>query len=100
MVTLTPADTLAHVLPGDTGVGVGAGVVGVFTNILTVLIRIVTLQGSIGVVTVRGHGQIPTFTADTNITLPHVLLGAAPPRWDAAVLRAGGAELIIIPGME
>ena len=36
MVTLTPAHTLAHVLPGDTGVG--AGVVGLGTNILTVLI--------------------------------------------------------------
>ena len=36
MVTLTPADTSAHVLPGDTGVG--AGVVRVFTNILTVFI--------------------------------------------------------------
>ena len=36
MVTLTPADTSAHVLPVDTGVG--AGVVGLATNILTVLI--------------------------------------------------------------
>ena len=36
MVTLTPADTSAHVLPGNTDVG--AGVVGLVTNILTVLI--------------------------------------------------------------
>ena len=36
MVTLTPAHTSAHVLHGDTDVG--AGVVGVDTNILTVLI--------------------------------------------------------------
>ena len=36
MVTLTPAHTLAHVPPGDTDVG--AGVMGLATNILTVLI--------------------------------------------------------------
>ena len=36
MVTLTPAHSSAHVLPGDTGVG--AGVVRLPTNILTVLI--------------------------------------------------------------
>ena len=36
MVTLTPAHTSAHVQHGDTGVG--AGVVGLVTNILTVLI--------------------------------------------------------------
>ena len=36
MVTLTPTNTSAHVPPGDTGVG--AGVMGLVTNILTVLI--------------------------------------------------------------
>ena len=41
-----------------------------------------TLQGSIGVVTVRGHGQVPTFTADT---ITPWLTGAAAPEWDAAL---------------
>ena len=36
MVTLTPANTSAHVLPEDTGVG--ASVVGLETKILTILI--------------------------------------------------------------
>ena len=84
MVTLTPADTSAHVIPGDTGVG--AGVVGEFTNILTVLIRIVTLQGSIGVVTVNGHGQRSTFIAEHIACLAPLLPGAASPGWDAALL--------------
>ena len=84
MVTLTPAYTLAHVLPVDTGLR--TGVVGLVTKILTVLIRIVALQGSIGVFTVIGHGQIPTFAADTSIIIPYDFLGAAPPGWDAAEL--------------
>ena len=52
-----------------------------------------TLQGSIGVVTVRGHGQVPTFTADTIITIFPGLPDAVPPGWDAALL-------IIIVGQE
>ena len=36
IIRLTPADTSAHVLPGDTDVG--ASVVGLSTKILTVLI--------------------------------------------------------------
>ena len=95
MVTLTPAHTLAHVLPVDTGKR--AGVVGLETKILTVLIWIVTLQGSINVVTVSGHGQLPTFTAFTIITIdrPSLHLGAVPSRWNAAVLMfIVGAEWV------
>ena len=84
MVTLTPADTSAHFIPEDTGVG--AGEVGIITNILTVLIRIVTLQGSIGVFTVNGHVQLPTSTAEHIACLAPLLPGAAPPGWDAALL--------------
>ena len=91
MVTLTPAHTSAHVQHGDTGVG--AGVVGLVTKILTVLIGIVTLKGSIGVVTESGHGQRPTFTAETITRVVIRFPGAATPGWDAA-------ELIIIPGPE
>ena len=86
-VTLKPPDTLAHVKPGDRGEGVG--VVGLSSNNLTVLIWIVTLQGSIGVVTLRGHGQVPTFTADT---ITPWLTGAAPPGWDATVPVPVGPE--------
>ena len=57
-----PVDTPAHVLPGDACVG--AGVVRAETNILTVLIGVVTLEAPITVVTVRGHGKLPTFTAE------------------------------------
>ena len=62
MVTLTPAHTLAHFIPGDTGVG--AGVVGLVTKILTVLIGIVTLETAVCVVAVRINRKSPTIIAE------------------------------------
>ena len=50
-IRAAPADTLAHVIThGDTGVG--ADVVRPITNIKTVLIRIMTLEAPVCVVTV------------------------------------------------
>ena len=63
-----PVHAPAHVIKhGDTGVW--ASVVRVVTNILTVLVGVITLEAAVTVVTVRGHGQLPTLTADT-ITIP------------------------------
>ena len=99
MVAITPADTSAHVSHRNTDVWAGVVVLG--SNIRTVLIRIVTLQSSIGVVAASGHGQLPTFNADDTIITPPpptvcpVLLGAGSPRWDAAVLiREAGLEWV------
>ena len=92
MVAITPADTSAHVTHRNPNVWAGVVVLG--SNILTVLIRIVTLQSSIGVVAARGHRQLPTFTAESISWQPR-LLGAASPRWDAAVLiREAGLEWV------
>ena len=59
-----PVHAPAHVIKqGDTGVW--AGVVRVVTNRLTVLVGVITLETAVTVVTVRGHGHLPTLTADT-----------------------------------
>ena len=58
MVTLTMTDAPTHGLPGHAGVG--AGVVGLVTNVQAVLVGIITTHRD---VTRRGHGQLPTLTA-------------------------------------
>ena len=69
-----PVHAPAHVIThGDTGVW--AGVVRDPTNILTVLVGVMTLEAAVTVVTVRGHGHLPTLTADTS-TSPTGLLDA------------------------
>ena len=63
-IRAAPADTLAHVIThGDTGVW--AGVVRVLTNKLTVLVGVIALETSVRIVTLTGHGELPTLTADT-----------------------------------
>ena len=71
-----PVHAPAHVIKhGDTGVW--AGVVRAGTNNLTVLVGVMALESAVCVVTGRGHGHLPTFTADTiTITSPMGLLGA------------------------
>ena len=68
-----PVHAPAHVIKhGDTGVW--AGVVRAVTNILTVLIGVMALEAAVTVVTVRGHGHLPTFTADSITSLPGLLV--------------------------
>ena len=70
-----PVHAPAHVIKdGDTGVW--AGVVREVTNILTVLVGVITLEDAVTIVTVRGHGQLPTFTADTSTICPRLLRAA------------------------
>ena len=76
MVSLTPADAPTHLLPRHAGVG--AGVVGLATNVLAVLVGVITSRPHRGV-TGRGHRHIPTATADS-------ISGAAFTRVKAAVL--------------
>ena len=61
MVSLTPADAPTHLLPGHARVG--AGVVGLLTNVLAVLVGVITPWLYCGV-TGRGHGHLPTFITD------------------------------------
>ena len=84
MVSLTPAETLTHLLPGHADVA--AGVVGPETNVLAVLVGVKTPRPHRGV-TGRGHGQLPTFTAASmTIRVP----GAGIPGLEAALLIIGG----------
>ena len=63
-----PVHASAHIITqGDTGVW--AGVVRAIINMLTVFVGVMTLEAAVTVVTGRGHGHLPTFTAD-NITTP------------------------------
>ena len=80
MVSLTPAVTPTHLLPGHAGVG--AGIVGLVTNVLAVLICVITSRPHRGV-TGRGYGQLPTFIAASITTR---VSGAGLPRLEAAVL--------------
>ena len=64
-----PVHAPAHIIThGDTGVW--AGVVREGTNNLTVLVGAMTLEAAVTIVTVRGHGHLPTLTADTIIFTP------------------------------
>ena len=83
MVSLTITDAPTHGLPGHAGVG--AGVVGLATNVQAVLVRIITPHRD---VTERGLGQLPTFTADS---LTIQAQGAALP---AAVLIIEGIDSV------
>ena len=83
MVTLTMTDAPTHGLPGHAGVG--AGVVGLMADVLAVLVGIITPHRC---VTRRGHGQLPTLSADSTTIF---VQGAALP---AAVL------IIIIVGLD
>ena len=83
MVSLTPADAPTHLLPGHAGVG--AGVVGLLTNVLAVFVGVITLRPHLGV-TGRGLGQLLTFTAMSKTIL---VCDAGLPRLKAAVLITG-----------
>ena len=73
MVSLTPADAPTHLLPGYAGIG--AGVVGLLTNVQAVLVGIITPPSD---VTGRGLGQLPTLSADsTTIRVKGAALPAA-----------------------
>ena len=87
LVPLTPAEALTHFLPGHAGVI--AGVVGLVTNVLAVLIGVITLRLHRGV-TSRGLGQLPTFTALSSTQCPDP--GTGLPGIDAAVLICVGLE--------
>ena len=87
MISLTMADAPTHVLPGHAGVG--AGVVGLVPNVLAVLVGVITPRSRRGVAG-RGHGQRPTFFADS-ITI-RVRVAALP--WLEAAVP------IIIVGLE
>ena len=90
MVSLTPADAPTHLLPGHAGVG--AGVVGPASNVLAVLVGVITLLPRYRGVTGKGQGQLPTLIAES-ISLPSV---AALPGLEAAVLiSVVGLELNI-----
>ena len=80
MVSLTPAEALTHLLPGHAGVG--AGVVGLVTNVYAVLVGVITSRPR-GGVTGRGLGHPLTFTADY-ITIQ--VSGAGLPGIKAALL--------------
>ena len=88
----TPIDTPAHVIiNGDAGVG--AGVMRERrTNIWTILIRVVTLEAPITVVTVRGHGKLPTFTVG-NVPLFHL---AGLIRWDTTELIIKINSIVVV----
>ena len=81
MVSLTPAEALTHLLPGHAGVG--AGVVGLLTNVLAVLVWVITSRPHRGV-TGRGDGQLLTFTAAYSTMIIWVS-GAGLPRLEATV---------------
>ena len=81
-VSLTPADTLTHLLLGHAGVR--AGVVGLETNVQAVLVGVMTHRPHRGV-TWSGHGLSPTLTADNRTESPGHR-GAVPPGREAAVL--------------
>ena len=91
MIPLTPAHSAAHVLPGDAGVG--ASEVGLVTDKLAILVRVVTSRSGGGVYTWSGHRLSHTFTADSYIPISRGLSGAVPPGWEAAVL-------VSVPGIE
>ena len=81
MVSLTMTDAPTHGLPGHAGVG--AGVVGLVTNVQAVLVGIITTHRD---VTERGLGQLPTFTA-AYITIR--VQGAALPAAVGAKIKEG-----------
>ena len=88
MIADTPANSAAHIPPGDAGVG--ASEVGLGTEHIAHLVRVVTRQGAGGVFTWTGHGLSPTFTADCTITSSSPgLPSAASPGREAAVLVSG-----------
>ena len=65
MVSLTLADTLTHLIPGHAGVM--AGVVGLMTNVLAVLVGVITLRPHRSV-TGRGLGGFsPIVTTKHNV---------------------------------
>ena len=97
MVSLTPADAPTHLLPGHAGVG--AGVVGLVTNVLAVLVGVITPWPHRGV-TGRGLGQLPTFTA-ASPTITICAAAAGLPGLEAAVLISGvGPELASVRSAE
>ena len=81
MVSLTMTDAPTHGLPGHAGVG--AGVVGLVTNVQAVLVGIITLHCG---VTVRGYGQLPTFSA---VSPKITVQGAALPAAVGLIIQAG-----------
>ena len=88
MVSLTQAEAPTHLLPGHAGVG--AGVVGLWTNVLAVLVRIITSRHRRGV-TGRGLGHLLTFTAAWNTTR---VSGAGIPGLEATVhIRGVGLDV-------
>ena len=80
MVSLTPADAPAHVTQGHAGVR--AGVVDLLTNVLAVLVGVITFEHR--AVTGSCHGQSSSFTAGCTYTISP--LSAGLPGWKAAVL--------------
>ena len=88
-VRVTPLETFAHVQHPDTGLG--APVVGEQTQMLTGQVIIMTLEGRVGVVAGRGHGQRPTFTADCILSVSR---SPWPP--DAAASPGGQAAVFLI----
>ena len=99
MIPLTPAHSAAHVQPVDARVG--ASEVGLGTDILAILVRVVTGQDGGGVYTGTGHGLSPTFRADCiTLTIPVPgLRGTAPPGWEAAVLVSVLGLECLIPAL-
>ena len=81
MVSLTMTDAPTHGLPGHAGVG--AGVVGLFTNDQAVLVGIITPHRD---VTWRRLGQLPTLSAASITTR---VQGAALPAAVGRIIREG-----------
>ena len=79
MVSLTPADSPTHLLPGHAGVG--AGVVGLATNVLAVLVGVVTSHSG-RTITRSGNGQHRTLNAHS---INRFLVTASP--WRKAALH-------------
>ena len=70
----------------------GATEVGLATEILAILVCVVTGQVAIGVLTSRGHGQRPTFIADC---IAHITGAASPGREAAVLVSELGPECLI-----
>ena len=90
MVSLTPADAQTHLVPGHAGVG--AGVVGLASNVLAMFVGVITPRPFRGF-TGRGHGLPPTFNA-YSILIVHV---AGLPGLEAALLISGvWVEVVVV----